>query len=121
MKHVLIVEDLDDHAFLLQTQLNRLHLLTSVCTDTFLILKKLKSGVIDAITIDINLPEISGIELIKHIRDIDKKVLIIVISCMNDESNRIEAAKAGASYYLLKPYNTNDLKTILEPLKDETF
>jgi DNA-binding response OmpR family regulator len=121
MKHVLIVEDIDEHAFLLQTQLNRLHLLTSVCTDAFLILKKLKSGIIDAITIDINLPEISGIELIRHIRNIDKSVLIIVISCMNDESIRIEAAKAGASYYLLKPYNINDLETILEPLKDENY
>lgn len=121
MKHVLIVEDLDDHAFLLQTQLNRLHFLTSVCTDAFLIMKKLKSGMLDAITIDINLPEISGIELIKHIRNIDKNVMIVVISCMQDESIRIEAAKAGASYYLLKPYSINDLRTIFEPLKDEKF
>ena len=40
MKHILIVEDLDDHAFLLQTQLNRLSFLTSVCTDVFQIIKK---------------------------------------------------------------------------------
>jgi len=119
MKHVLIVEDLDDHALLLQTQLNRLRLLTSVSKDVFMVINKLKLGLIDAFTIDIGLPGLSGIELIKHIRKTDKNVLIVVISSQADESTRIEAAKAGASYYLVKPYSFNDLKTIFETLNNE--
>lgn len=119
MKHILIVEDLDDHAFLLQTQLNRLSFLTSVCTDVFQIIKKVQSGVVNAITIDINLPEISGIELIKLIRKVNKDVMIVVITCLNQESMRIEALQAGATYYLVKPCALNDLRRILEPLKHD--
>lgn len=120
MKHILIVEDLDGHAFLLQTQLNRLGMLTSVCTDIFQIIRKIQSGTVDAITIDINLPEISGIEILKRIRKVDKKIMVVMITCMNAESTRIEAMQAGASYYLVKPYELKDLKSIFEPLKNET-
>lgn len=119
MKHVLIVEGLDEHAFLLQTQLNRLHFLTSVCTDLFQIIKKIQDGIVNAITIDINLPGISGIEMIRHIRKADKKIIIVVITCMNDETSRMEAMQAGASYYIVKPYEMKDLRIIFEPLRNE--
>jgi DNA-binding response OmpR family regulator len=120
MRHILIVEDTADHAFLLQTQLNRLHFLTSVCINTFSILHKVRLGLVDAITVDINLPSINGIELIRYIRNINKNILVVVITALDDDSKRIEALQAGASYYILKPYPMKDLKTIFEPLKNET-
>jgi len=117
MKHVLIVEDNDEHAFLLQIQLGKLGFLSSVCVNIFHILDKVQHGMIDAITIDIGLSEINGVEVIKHVRRIDKDILIIVITSFSDESTRIHSLKSGANYHLIKPYKIEDLKTILSKVK----
>lgn len=119
MKHILIVEDLDEHAFLLQTQLNRLNLLTSICTDMFQIMRKINSGAVDAVTIDINLPEINGIEVLRHIRKINKKILIVMITAVNNEAARIETMQLGANYYLVKPYSKDELRAVFNGLKNE--
>ena len=117
MKHIIIVEDNDAAAFLLQTQLGKLGFLSSVCINMFIVLDKVKNEMVDAVIVDIGLPEVSGLEIIKHIREIDKKVLIVVVSGYSADSDRIQAFQLGANYYLTKPYSPSDLKTILECLK----
>lgn len=114
MKHVVIAEDNADHAWLLQIQLNKLHCLSSVCLDPFIIIEKVKKGLADVITIDINMPLINGIDLIKMIRKIDKNIKIIVITAQDIGDTRIRAMQAGANYYITKAYHMSELKYAID-------
>src|SRR5688572_4371658 len=54
----------------------------------------------DALLLDIMLPEISGIDLAKEIRQIDLRLPVIFITATNDSDTAIEAMKQGAYDYL---------------------
>ena len=118
MKHILIVEDGVEHAFIIQSQLNKLHFLTSVCVNPFQVLQRIRDNTVDAVTVDIGMPEINGIELIKYIRAIDKNILVVVITAFKDDATRIESMQAGANYFLVKPVAMDDMRTIFKMLKD---
>lgn len=57
----------------------------------------------DVVTMDITMPDMNGVETVKKIIDIDPKAKIIICSAVNHETLLIEALKAGAISYLLKP------------------
>jgi two-component system, chemotaxis family, chemotaxis protein CheY len=64
----------------------------------------------DIVTMDMSMPDMGGISAIKKIMKIDSKAKIIMISAMDQKDLVVEAIKAGAIYYILKP--VNEAKTI---------
>lgn len=63
------------------------------------------------IVTDINMPDVSGIELANYVRKSEKhaKTPVIVISTDASEVDRDRALKAGASAFLAKPFAAQDL------------
>ena len=57
----------------------------------------------DVILLDLGLPDMDGIDIIKKIRTWSKKP-IIVISARSEDTDKIEALDAGADDYLTKPF-----------------
>jgi len=72
----------------------------------------------DVIIIDVVMPEISGIELAKKIKEVAKKVKIIMISSIEGEHIMIEAMATGAVDYLTKPISKETLYTSLYRVAD---
>jgi CheY-like chemotaxis protein len=68
---------------------------------------------IDLILMDIRLPDISGIEIIKRIRKTDKKVKIIAQTAHAMGKDRNLALQAGANDYIAKPIGMDDLLSIM--------
>ncbi len=62
------------------------------------------------VVVDIILPEMSGIEVIEKIKEIDKKANIIVISGMDKKDMIKDAKKAGARDYIVKDSNVKNLR-----------
>lgn len=62
----------------------------------------------DLVITDLQMPNISGIELCKRIRS-KSKVPIIVLSVRNDEKMIVEALDAGADDYVTKPFGSGEL------------
>ena len=62
----------------------------------------------DIILLDLGLPDMDGIEVIKRIRTWSN-MPIIVISARSEESDKIEALDAGADDYLTKPFSVEEL------------
>jgi two-component system KDP operon response regulator KdpE len=62
----------------------------------------------DVIILDLGLPDIFGIEVVKKIRE-RSKTPIIILSVREDEADKIAALDAGADDYLTKPFNTGEL------------
>lgn len=61
----------------------------------------------DIIFSDINMPNMDGISLLKNLRAIEtyKKTPILMISTENEKSTIIQAIMAGATDYIIKPYD----------------
>lgn len=57
---------------------------------------------------DMNMPEMSGIEMIKKLREIDVEIPIIILSGNDEISTAMEALNKGANDYLLKDENIQD-------------
>lgn len=62
----------------------------------------------DIILLDLGLPDIDGIEVIKRIRSWSN-VPIIVISARSEDADKIEALDSGADDYLTKPFSVEEL------------
>lgn len=62
----------------------------------------------DVILLDLGLPDIDGVEIIKKVRSWSN-MPIIVVSARSEDSDKIEALDAGADDYLTKPFSVEEL------------
>ena len=62
----------------------------------------------DVVFLDLGLPDIDGVEIIKRIREWSN-MPIIVISARSEDEDKIEALDAGADDYLTKPFSIEEL------------
>ena len=70
----------------------------------------------DAIVLDIMLPKLSGLEILKIIRERGIKTPVIVLSALNEVEDKINGLEMGADDYLAKPFKTAELIARLNAL-----
>ncbi|MBL4608039.1 MAG: response regulator transcription factor [Pseudomonadales bacterium] len=70
----------------------------------------------DLAIIDLGLPKVTGIELIKEFRDAGKSFPILVLTARSDWKTKVEALNLGADDYLVKPFQIEELKARLQAL-----
>ena len=84
----------------------------------------LQEETIDFILLDLGLPDIDGMELLKIIRK-RMNTPIIVISARKDEQDKVQALDLGADDYVTKPFSTNELfariRTALRHMETASF
>lgn len=71
-------------------------------------------GGFDLVLTDWNMPGMTGLELVREIRALDKKVPIIMITTESERRRVVDAIQAGVSDYLVKPFTTDTLQEKLE-------
>ena len=71
---------------------------------------------IDAAIIDIGLPGISGIEIIKSLRKNGSKLPILILTARSKWQEKVEGLEAGADDYLVKPFQYEELSARLKAL-----
>jgi len=64
---------------------------------------------VDLIVLDLGLPDIDGLEVIRRIRTSGTMLPIVVLSSRNDEAAKVEALDLGADDYVTKPFGINEL------------
>ena len=57
----------------------------------------------DVVTMDVTMPEMDGITALKKILEVDSQAKIIVCSAMGQKDIVLEAIKAGAKHFIVKP------------------
>ncbi|MGL5647944.1 MAG: response regulator [Clostridium sp.] len=77
-------------------------------------LEKVKNNNIDIIITDINMPNMTGLEFIRELREINKDIKIVILSGYDDFSYAKKAICYGVSDYLLKPINEEELEEVLK-------
>src|SRR5438552_15109066 len=67
----------------------------------------------DAVITDLVMPDLDGVEVTRRLRAADRHLPIFVLTGHADVATAIEALKAGATEYLTKPVNVDELTTLL--------
>lgn len=71
---------------------------------------------IDVAVIDLGLPEMSGLELIRRIRAAGKQYSILVLTARDRWQDKVEALKIGADDYVVKPFHVEELLARIDAL-----
>lgn len=78
-------------------------------------------NVYDLIILDLNLPKVDGLDVLKQIRMRDKEVKILILSARSDVENRIRGLDAGSNDYLVKPFDFYELEARIRCLLRRNF
>ena len=72
----------------------------------------------DVILLDLRLPDQSGLEVLKQLRQIDARIPVVLVTVVRSADSAIEAMRQGAYDYLLKPLDMQKLDRVIgEALK----
>jgi two-component system, sensor histidine kinase len=113
-KRILIVED-DEMNFIYLTQIFKIfHGIICRAKNGKTALEMAKEGNFDVILMDIQLPDINGLEVTKQIRQFDSEIPIIAQTAARTPDETDEAIEVGCTEILIKPYTINDLAMVLE-------
>ncbi|MFH2029702.1 MAG: sigma-54 dependent transcriptional regulator [Bacteroidota bacterium] len=74
----------------------------------------IKQTPIDVLVTDIKMPGMSGLELMKRVKTFQPNVFIILMTAFASVKSAVDAIKTGAYDYIAKPFETEELLTILE-------
>ena len=77
-------------------------------------LSTIKKNVIDLILLDMRLPDIDGIEVLKKIKEFDTEILVIMMTAYSDVQTAVSSMKSGAYDYINKPFELEELKLLIE-------
>lgn len=70
-------------------------------------IEKYKSDKPDLVTMDITMPEMDGVTALKGIKAIDPQAKVIMCSAMGQQSMVMDAIKAGAIDFIVKPFDND--------------
>ncbi|MFO1249544.1 MAG: response regulator transcription factor [Alphaproteobacteria bacterium] len=73
----------------------------------------LRRNVVDLVILDLGLPGMDGLEVVKHLRGEGKSVPIIILSSRDDEAGKVSALDLGADDYVSKPFGMEELSARL--------
>lgn len=113
---VLVVEDSSAMRSLIATTVEEIRGIEVVeAGNGFDALRILPQQRIDLIITDINMPDINGLEIIHFVKNNPNyhKIPVIVVTTERGEEDRKKGLSLGASEYITKPFNPEDLRQIV--------
>ena len=112
-RRILVVDDDKDIRELLEDRLRASGYLVETETDGLRALKAASSGGFDGMILDIGLPSLDGMEVLKQIRQADEKLPIIMVTASGAKDTAVKAISFGAQAYLLKPFDVDELEQVI--------
>jgi two-component system response regulator AtoC len=68
----------------------------------------------DLLLLDIEMPKLNGIDVLKFAKDQELDTEIIMLTGVNDLKTALDCMKSGAFYYVTKPYSPDDLLSLID-------
>jgi CheY-like chemotaxis protein len=111
-KKILIVDDEKDFVFFLKNNLTLKGHSIDAAYDGKEALGLIKSGQYDAVLLDHNMPELTGLEIVKYVKEKNIKTKVVMVTGYEEISESF--AKAfGVDAYLTKPVTVEDVENVI--------
>ena len=116
MVHVLVVEDDVKLNQIVCTSLKSAGYAAHGCLNAREAYDLLFAGGVDVIVSDIMMPGTDGFELVSHVRSVDKKIPILLMTARDDLAAKQKGFRAGIDDYMVKPIDVDELLLRIEAL-----
>ena len=114
MGAILIVDDMEDLRFSLAGLVRKAGYAVFTAANGLEALEAVSSSIIDLIFLDIGLPDTDGITLIGRLKDINPDVDIVMLTGINEARTAVDALRAGAVDYIVKPFDLLVFRSTLQ-------
>ncbi len=108
---VLVVDDEEALRYLLSTELAAEGYEVETAGDGDEAIEAIKQKDYDVVLLDIKMPRVDGFEVLRFIKQNKPEIKVIMLTAYADVKNAIEALKLGASDFVSKPYDLEDILT----------
>ena len=106
---ILIVDDEPNFIKLIQYNLQKEDYAVETAAQGGVALRKIKEDMPDLVFLDLKMPGMDGIEVLRQIKLLDRNVPVIMISGHGDIETAVEAMRAGAYDFISKPFEPNEM------------
>jgi two-component system, OmpR family, copper resistance phosphate regulon response regulator CusR len=107
--NILVVEDEPKVASFLKLGLGESGYSVEIAGDGATGFKTFQSGKFDLVILDINLPDVSGMEVCREIRKTSERIPVLMLTALGTTKDKIAGFNAGADDYLVKPFEFKEL------------
>ena len=116
MNHVLIIEDSEDMAYGLKTNLEYEDYQVTVATDGEEGLQQALEVSPDLIILDLTLPKLDGLSVLSELRTKGVQIPVLILTARGEEQDKVTGLKLGADDYVTKPFALLELLARVEAL-----
>ena len=113
-QNVLIVEDTLSMALMYQQHLKKAGIQSEICQSGEKALKELRRGRVTTVLLDLQLPDMNGLDIIEEMDGTDHDITFIVITANGSVNTAVDAMRAGAYDFLIKPFPVEKLLTTVK-------
>jgi two-component system OmpR family response regulator len=110
---ILIVDDDKQILDYMQTLLENDGFQVKALIDATLVEAEVRSGDYHVIILDLMMPKLDGIEVLKRIRGIDKDIAVVIFTAHPNLDSAIQSMKLDAVDYIKKPFNVDEFREVL--------
>jgi len=112
--HILLVDDEESVTFLLQTEFEEYpEFAVDTAKDGTEAMNLVRSRVYDLAVLDISMPRIDGLEVLRFIKENSPTTQVIMLTARADVKNAIDATRHGAYDFLSKPYEFAEVLAVV--------
>ncbi len=113
-KQILVVDDEPNLRRVLSAQLGRDGHEVHVAADGAQALECLRDNHIDLVITDVKMPVLDGMSLLRQALELDPDLPVVIMTAHGSVDNAVEALKTGAFDYITKPFDQNEVRTIVQ-------
>ncbi|MCX5826265.1 MAG: sigma-54 dependent transcriptional regulator [Deltaproteobacteria bacterium] len=106
---VLVADDEEEIRKILSNILEKEGFEVITASDGEQAMQKICSDIPDAVLLDVRMPGLNGMEVLKKIKAIDENLPVVLVTAYADTHQAVEAMKEGAYDYLAKPFDNNEV------------
>ena len=117
---VLIIEDTLSMALMYQKHLKKAGISSDICQSGSHALIELRKGQVTTVLLDLQLPDMNGLDIIQEMDGTAHNITFIVITANGSVNTAVDAMRAGAYDFLIKPFPTEKLLTTVKNALNKT-
>ena len=119
--HILVIEDEEQLCRSIAEGLRMNGYETDTCFDGDDGLELCLTENYDLILLDLNLPGIDGLEILRQFREINSSTPVLILSARGQIQDKVEGLDLGANDYLTKPFHFEELEARIRSLTRRKF